>query len=120
MEIKTDRLVLKELTWDDLQEIHQLHSIPEVDEFNTLGIPATIDDTKEVLRPEIEAREKSPQSRYTFCIRIIESGEFIGLAGFTLSNDKFRLGEIYYKLSPLHWGQGICNRGGKKAYFSRV
>ncbi len=114
MVIKTERLELKEVTWDDLQEIHQLHSIPEVDEFNTLGLPSNIDVTREVVRLEIEARGKSPQSRYTFCIRIGKTGEFIGVAGLILSNDKFRLGEIYYKLSPGYWGKGYATEVAKK------
>jgi ribosomal-protein-alanine N-acetyltransferase len=33
---------------------------------------------------------------------------FIGLAGLTLSNDKFRLGEIYYKLNPIYWEKGYA------------
>jgi len=114
MEITTERLELKEVTWDDLLEIHQLHSIPEVDEFNTLGIPSTIDDTREVVGLEIAARGKSPQGRYTFCIRIGKTGEFIGVAGLILSNDKFRLGEIYYKLMPGYWGRGYASEVAKK------
>ena len=114
MEITTDRLILKEITWDDLQDVHQLHSIPEVDEYNTLGIPASIDATRELMRPEVEAGKTSPQGRYTWCIRIKENGEFIGLAGFTLSNDKFRLGEIYFKLSPAFWGRGYATEVAKE------
>jgi hypothetical protein len=39
MELESTRLKLIEITWNDLEDIHTLHSIPEVDEFNTLGIP---------------------------------------------------------------------------------
>ncbi len=114
MKITTDRLILEEITWDDLPLVHQLHSIPEVYEFNTLGLPSNLEETRELVRPEIEAREKNPQGRYTFCIRIKGDGEFIGVAGYTFSNDKFRLGEIYYKLSPVYWGQGYATEVAKK------
>ncbi len=43
-----------------------------------------------------------------------ESNQFIGLAGFTLSNDKFRLGEIYYKLHPDHWSQGYATEVARR------
>ena len=42
-----------------------------------------------------------------------ESGTFIGMAGLTLSNDKFRLGEIYYKLMPEYWGKGYATEVSK-------
>lgn len=106
MEIITENLLLREITWDDLEVIHQLHSVPEVDEFNTLGIPVDIEETRELMRPGVEAKAANPQSSFTWRITVKHSDDFIGLAGFTLSNDKFRLGEIYYKLLPAYWGQG--------------
>lgn len=49
MNIKTDRLNLQEISWDDLEMIHHLHSTPEVDEFNTLGIPENLDETRNLI-----------------------------------------------------------------------
>jgi [ribosomal protein S5]-alanine N-acetyltransferase len=106
MELESPRLKLIEITWRDLGEIHNLHSIPEIDEFNTLGIPKDIEETRRIFRPLIEARVEQPRKTYSWKIVLKESDEFIGLAGLTLSNDKFRLGEIYYKLNPLFWGKG--------------
>ena len=106
MELESSRLKLIEITWRDLEEIHNLHSIPETDEFNTLGIPKDIEETRRIFRPLIEARIEQPRKTYSWKIILKESDAFIGLAGLTLSNDKFRLGEIYYKLNPLYWGKG--------------
>ena len=108
MEIITERLLLREITWNDLEDIHRLHSVPEVDEFNTLGIPGNLDVTRELIRHDIEAKTVDPQSRYTWRIILKNTGDFIGLAGMTLSNDKYRLGEIYYKLLPAYWGKGYA------------
>jgi ribosomal-protein-alanine N-acetyltransferase len=46
MNLESTRLQLIEIAWDDLDNIHHLHSIAEVDEFNTLGIPETIEETR--------------------------------------------------------------------------
>lgn len=54
MEITTERLLLREITWNDLEDIHRLHSKPEVDEYNTLGLPKNLDETRELMRPDIE------------------------------------------------------------------
>jgi ribosomal-protein-alanine N-acetyltransferase len=113
MEIITERLILKEISWDDLEDIHRLHSVPEVDEYNTLGIPGDLDETKDLIRKDIEKKTDAPQSRYTWRIMIKHSLDFIGLAGMTLSNDRYSLGEIYYKLLPAYWGKGYATEVAK-------
>lgn len=114
MEISTNRLILSEITWDDLEDIHRLHSIFEVDEFNTLGLPKDIEETRQNIKPFIEAKEKTPQSKYTWSIKIINTNVFIGLAGISLSNDKFKIGEIFYKLIPEYWGNGYATEISRK------
>ncbi len=113
MNLESERLFLNEITWDDLERIHELHSIPEVDEYNTLGIPRDINETKEVLRPIIENRKSD--SRKLFCWAIInkDNNDFIGLAGMTLTADRFKMGEIYFKLSPANWGKGYATEVAK-------
>jgi RimJ/RimL family protein N-acetyltransferase len=105
MEFESARLHFKEITWSDLDHFHKLHTFPEVDAFNTLGIPGTLDDTKDVLRPMIEAQLSVPRKWYTWKV-LSSPGTFIGEVGMILSLDKFRLGEIYYKLMPDQWGNG--------------
>lgn len=112
--LETERLILKEISKGDLENIHQLHSIPEVDEFNTLGIPKTMSETGKIILPLIEARLKYPRSSYTWKIILKETNQFIGLAGLTLSNDKFKLGEIYYKLHLNFWGIGYATEIAKR------
>jgi len=114
LDLETERLILSEVTIDDLENIHQLNSIPEVDEFNTLGIPETIKDTEKILLLLIEDQNKSPRGTFMWKITLKETNEFIGVAGFSLSNDKFRLGEIYYKLNPKYWGNGYVTELAKK------
>lgn len=112
--IETARLYLFEITIDDIENIHQLHSVPEVDKYNTLGIPKTIKDTENIVRAQIEAKFKVPRFSYTWKVVLKETNTFIGLAGFSLSNDKYRLGEIYYKLHPDYWGKGYATELAKR------
>lgn len=108
MQIQTQRLELTEISWSDIENIHRLHSIFEVDEFNTVGIPKNIEETRENMRPYIHAKECDPQSKYTWNIVRKDTDLFIGLVGIKLSLDKFRIGEIFYKLLPEHWGNGYA------------
>ena len=57
--------------------------MPEVDEYNTLGIPVDLEETRALIQKDIEAKTSIPQSRYTWRIMIQHSLDFIGLAGMT-------------------------------------
>lgn len=64
MIINTERLQLQELSLEDLKNIHELHSFPEVDEFNTMGIPKNIEETKNYLKTLIADQLKEPRSLF--------------------------------------------------------
>jgi ribosomal-protein-alanine N-acetyltransferase len=106
--LSSERLILKEIMSGDLQHIHALHSIPRVDEYNTLGIPENIDETKQLLEPVFKDQKSRVRKHYWFSISLKESSEFIGLCGINLSADRFKIGEIFYKLHPACWGRGYA------------
>jgi ribosomal-protein-alanine N-acetyltransferase len=53
MELFSERLKLRLIHFSNLETIHALHSLPETDEFNTLGIPADLEETKNIIEPWI-------------------------------------------------------------------
>lgn len=118
MEIHSERLILKEVTLKDIDNIHKLHSFPEVDEFNTIGIPESINRTKTLVKEMVNAQKKEPRKAYEWKIILRETDEFLGLAGFFLSLDKFRLGEIYYKLLPEFWGNGYATEVARNLIYT--
>jgi ribosomal-protein-alanine N-acetyltransferase len=113
MDILTTRLILIESDWVHTEYIHKLHSYPEVDEFNTLGIPKSIDETEKVMRAAIEDKKNAVRTQISWTIFLKSTNEFIGAAGMHLSADKFKLGEIYYKLLPAFWGNGYATEIAK-------
>lgn len=113
MNLITKRLVLSEISIDDLEIIHDIHSVPEVDEYNTLGIPKDLEVTKSVIKPDIEDQSKAQRSRFCWKIQLEKTKEFIGLAGMFLSNDRFKMGEFYYKFYPKYWGNGYATETAK-------
>jgi len=108
MKLNSQRLDLLELCFEDLQDIHQLHSLPEVDEFNTLGIPESIDITSNLISDWIEQQNIVPRSSHIFSIKLINTNEFIGLIALNLGKPKYKSGEVWYKLLPAYWNNGYA------------
>src|SRR6185295_15709802 len=114
MELQTERLNIKELSLADLEAIHQLHSLPETDEFNTLGIPATIQTTEFLLMEWIGQQKAIPRTSYTFSIQLIEKNNFIGLIALNSGKPNFKIAEVWYKIHPVYWRQGYATEALKK------
>jgi len=112
-QFESDRLSFREITWDDLENIYALHRMSEIDEYNTLGIPKDIEETREVIRPSIEDQKNPKRKLFCWAIRHKKSKGFIGLAGLTLSAERFRMGEIYYNLAPDFWRAGLGTETAK-------
>ncbi len=106
LNILTDRLSLELATAEDINEIHLLHSFPEVDQFNKTGIPESIEDTKKIMKPLLDANLAS--EKYTFVVREKNTHSFIGLVGVFPGKPKYKSAEIWYKLLPQEWGKGYA------------
>jgi ribosomal-protein-alanine N-acetyltransferase len=107
MELQTERLKLREIALSDLENIHQLHSLPEVTEFNTLQVPDSIDTTNQLILQWRSAVREFPRTKYVFCIEDTQD-EFIGLAGLNTGKPGYKSAEIWYKLHPKSWNKGYA------------
>ena len=108
IEILAVRTKLRLIELSDLDSIHKLHSLPETDEFNALGIPESIEETKSMIEPWIAENRLNNIKNYTFAIENKLDREFIGLFGLKLWSKKHRRGEVWYKILPKQWNKGIA------------
>jgi ribosomal-protein-alanine N-acetyltransferase len=113
IELLTQRIRLRPIEVSDLDSIHQLHSLPETDEFNTLGIPNTIEETRSIIEPWIADNKLSEIKNYTFAIEDKSNGEFMGLFGFKIGNEKYNRGEVWFKIHSDHWNKGFASESLK-------
>ena len=108
MNIFSERLTLKLIDDNDLLSIHKLHARPEVDQYNTLGIPEDIKDTEKIVEPWIFENNKVIIQNYTFAIQTTKNRVFVGLNALKLGSLKQKKAEVWYKLHPDFWGQGLA------------
>ena len=106
IELKSNRLKLRLVKENDLNSIHELHSLPETDEFNTLGIPKNISETKSILESWIKNLKSN--SNYIFAIELIDSNKFIGLIALNLGREKLQMAEVWYKIHNSYWNKGYA------------
>ena len=113
-EIETSRLILREITVDDISLVHKLDSYPEVEQYNTIGIPKNVEATKDVIMPFIDDQINELRRFYCWKAILKETGEEIGISGLKNSADRFRIGEIWYKLFPSFWRNGYATEIGRE------
>ncbi len=106
--LETKRLILKNITWNDVQAIHEMNSFKEVAAFNTIGIPKDIWETKNALRTIIEPKLDREKTQFIWVLRKKKTNQFIGEIGLTLAATRFKMGEIHYSLHPNYWNQGYA------------
>ncbi len=106
--LTTQNLSLRLFIKSDLPAIHKLLSKPEVDRYNTLGIPKNFEETKKVMKPLLEANKKDKIDYYTFAIEQKTDKQFVGLMALTLRSKKYNSAEVWFKLNPAFWGKGYA------------
>jgi len=112
--INTERITLRLIELSYLKSIHNLHVLPETDKFNALGIPKNIEETEEIITPWLLENKLDIIKNYTFAIESKEDKAFIGLFGFKIGNEKYKRGEVWFKLHSNHWNKGYGTEGLKR------
>lgn len=110
LNFKTERLYIRPISEHDIENVHHLHSLAETDEFNTLGIPKDIQETRKIVESWILENNK----RHTFAIELKKDHEFIGLIGINLGKEKYKNAEVWFKLDSKFWNKGYATESLKR------
>jgi len=115
--LHTPRLILRELSLNDLEQVHTLHSLPQTDEYNTLGIPKNKQETLSILNQWVGFQKSDHRKNYTLAVdyqHLEYQPDFVGLVGLHLGARKMKNGEVWYKIHPDYWGKGIATEAVKE------
>lgn len=112
--LKTERLIIRPLASFDLDYIHELHSLKETDEFNTLGIPAHIEETKVLVEKWIFENNKVVPTNFSFAVELNTENQIIGLIGINLGKVKYKNAEVWFKFHSEHWNKGYATESLKE------
>jgi ribosomal-protein-alanine N-acetyltransferase len=98
----------------DLDAIFALHSLPESDRYNTMGIPSSIDVTAKLLKQWLSFNKVGTPQSYVWVLESKENNEFIGLAALNLGKPKFQGAEVWYTIDPNFWSRGFATETLKR------
>jgi len=105
--VRTDRLVLRDLEEGDWRAVHSYASDSEVVRYMDWG-PNTEDETKKFIQRAIEGQREQPRKNYELAIILKDGGRLIGGCSIHVSDPNNREGWIGYCLSRDVWGRGYA------------
>lgn len=108
MKLQTSSLNFRRVSKKDISNIHALHSLPETDRFNTLGIPETIQVTQKIIDDWCTKQNNMTPASYVFCLELVDTKQFIGLIALNIGKPNYKTAELWYKIHPDHWRNGYA------------
>ncbi len=106
VELETRRLILRELTLDDVPAFNEFDARPEVARWVWLPGPS-LDDTRRNIEFIVDSAAASPRQIFVLAIVTTVDNRLIGRCGFDITGPESSEGVIGYALHPDFWGQGI-------------
>src|SRR2546425_2880982 len=108
--IETERLLLRELHPDDLDDLAALFADPDVVRYVGDGQPAGRDEAERALHSTMRRWEEHGFGRWAALDR--KTGKFIGMGGF---RSLFGTPEVVYHLAKENWGKGYATELARAA-----
>jgi RimJ/RimL family protein N-acetyltransferase len=110
--LETERLILRRLVMEDLNDLYALYSDPEIRKYFPEGV-LTLEETREELEWHMHGHPKFPELGLWATIHK-ESGKFIGRCGllpWTIEGQ--REVEVAYTIVQEYWGQGLATEAAR-------
>jgi len=108
--IETERLVLREITLADKEELFNLHSRPEVQQYTGEPLVKSIAEMEEAIQIRIDDYKKYGYGRWAAFLK--DEMQFVGWAGLAYlpEFDEIDLG---YRFLAEYWGLGLATEASR-------
>jgi len=111
MELRTERLMLREFRLNDEVVVHRFGSDEEVTRYLTWG-PNSPADTTAYLKKVVREAAREPRTSFTLAVATLDD-ELIGVANLTIT-DAGSKGELGYVLARDSWGRGYATEVARR------
>lgn len=104
--LETERLLLRGLTLEDIPDIFEYASDPQVAEYTSWAAHRTLEDSEAFVRWAIESSANPDANGWTWGITFKQTGKLIGTIGIGWVARHYRA-EIGYAIGKPYWNQGL-------------
>src|SRR6266487_1112183 len=94
--LKSPRLLLRDFTLEDWQDVHAYASQPEAYRFQAWE-PDTPEESRAYVEGVVTLAQARPRTAYQLAIVFPPTGTVIGAGGLAIRNQRFRSGELSYQ-----------------------
>ena len=107
MEIKTERLLLREFEAEDWQVVYTYQNNPLYLRYYD-WTERSKQDAQDFVAIFLKQQQATPRHKFQLAITLADSGQLIGNCGVRLTAPSLKIGDIGYELDPLFWGNGYA------------
>ena len=112
VELRTDRLLLREFREEDWPALHAVESLPEVALYQHFEA-RTPEESRDYVLGAIESASETPRDTYDLAIVLPETDRVVGRCGFAITDPEQREAVLWYTLHPEVWGQGFTTEAAR-------
>jgi len=105
-EFETQRLRLRRLTMDDLDEYYAFASDPRVSQQSLWNCHETVEDSMQYIQRVLDNFERKTVYIWAFVLK--ETGTLIGRGGIFHLNDSMQSAELGYAIASSQWGKSLA------------
>ena len=112
MELRTERLLLRDFAEDDWRPMLAYQNDPRYLRFHD-GDRRSEPDVWLLVDRFRDWRAETPRHRWQLAITLAGTGEMIGNVGIRKPAPEARIAETGYELAPAHWGRGYATEAAR-------
>jgi [ribosomal protein S5]-alanine N-acetyltransferase len=106
-QLETDRLLLRKMTYDDLDDFFQLRSNQRIMQYIDRPLHKSIEDTRQMIQSVDQLYEAGEGINWGITLK--DDPKLIGTIGYYRMTKEYFRAEIGYLLHPDHWRKGIMS-----------
>lgn len=112
MNLKTERLLLRNYKTEDWERVHIYGSNPDFSKYELWG-PNTLEDTHKFVAEMVQQTETNPRHKFDFAVCLKENGLLIGGCGIRRETESSQVANLGWAINPEFQRNGYATEAAR-------